>query len=352
MIKKHIELSSRIASKKREIVEQVYKLRIKENPALLQRYSAADVDTFHQDCAYHLDFLSHAIAYDSKAVFDDYILWVRRLFQHLPVSDESLAVFFRSFADVVTELTDPDDEHGLKNYLDASLQLFEEPLPTSVSFLDIDKHTGIVAQQLLDMLLQGKKDEASDYIMAEVNAGMPIKECYLDVFQPLQYEIGRMWHAGEISVGQEHYITAVTQMLMSQFYPLIMNHPSNGKRIVASCISGEQHEVGLRMLSDLMEIAGWDTMFLGANTPLATVPDSVVKWQADVLAVSVTLSTHLAKLSQLIGLCRNKLPELKIIVGGYPFNLDKSLWLKVGADGYAENALQAIDVANGFVSRS
>ncbi|MDP2400825.1 MAG: cobalamin-dependent protein, partial [Actinomycetota bacterium] len=240
---------------------------------------------------------------------------------------------------------DPERKSGLKEYLDDAMLAFSQPVELSVTFLDEGSQYGPIAGHVLDLLLLGHKEQASKYILETVNAGTSIRDCYLKIIQPLQYEIGRLWHAGKISVGQEHYVTAASQMIMSQFYPAIMDHPSSGKRIVTACISGEQHELGLRMVSDLLELEGWDTMFLGANTPLSTIPETVLEWKAGLLAISVTLSTHLDKLEQLIQLCRIQTPATKIMVGGYPFNLDKHLWHKMGADGYADDAVSTIGVA-------
>lgn len=343
------ELAALLLTKKPIISEKTYQMRLAANPNMQKRYQAQDILKFYTDCGFHIDFLSRAISYDSPAIFTDYLLWVRRLFQHLPVSQESIQAFFHTFAEVIAEEVDSEQQYGLRQYLDEALFHFAEPFSEAATYLDESKPYGKIARHVLDTLLAGNKLDASKYVMDTVKSGMSIRDCYLYIIQPLQYEVGRLWHAGMISVGLEHYVTAASQMLMSQFYPVIMDHPDTGKRIVAACISGEQHEVGLRMVSDLMELEGWDTVFLGANTPLETIPQTARDMKADLLAVSVTLSIHLDKLKELIKLCRVQAPNLKIMVGGYPFNLDKELWNKIGADAYAEDALNAIAVAGKLI---
>ncbi len=44
------------------------------------------------------------------------------------------------------------------------------------------------------------------------------------------------------------------------------------------------------------------------------------------------------------------LKDQKIIVGGHPFNLAKNLWEKIGANGFAEDALSAIKIADKLIS--
>jgi methanogenic corrinoid protein MtbC1 len=95
---------------------------------------------------------------------------------------------------------------------------------------------------------------------------------------------------------------------------------------------------------------GWDTYFLGANTPLNTIPDTIIEKKAKVIAISITLSSHLYYMDILLNLVKQKVPYVKVLVGGYPFNIDKDLWQKVGADGYALDAESALQVANKLIS--
>ena len=41
--------------------------------------------------------------------------------------------------------------------------------------------------------------------------------------------------------------------------------------------------------------------------------------------------------------------NIKLLVGGYPFKIAKNLWKEIGADGFAEDAKGAIELANGFI---
>jgi len=92
---------------------------------------------------------------------------------------------------------------------------------------------------------------------------------------------------------------------------------------------------------------GWDTYFLGANTPIEAVLCAVSERKAEVLAISVTMTIHIEKVSALIAAVRRaKLDaHTKIMVGGYPFNIAPNLWQAVGADGFARDAQQALTIS-------
>jgi MerR family transcriptional regulator, light-induced transcriptional regulator len=146
---------------------------------------------------------------------------------------------------------------------------------------------------------------------------------------------------------QEHYCTAATQLIMSQLYPRIFSGERNGQTLVATCVSGDLHEIGVRMVSDFFEMEGWDTYYVGANAPTESVVRTIADRRADVLAISATITSHVRTLKQLIATVRADAAcnGVKVLVGGYPFNLAPELWREVGADASAPDAAMAVEMA-------
>ena len=60
---------------------------------------------------------------------------------------------------------------------------------------------------------------ASRMISDAVKAGTSVKEIYLQVFQPVQCKAERLCEFNRISVVQQQYCTAATQLIMSRLYP-------------------------------------------------------------------------------------------------------------------------------------
>ena len=210
-----------------------------------------------------------------------------------------------------------------------------------------------LAQDYLQALRLGERHRASRLVMDAVAAGTSVKDVYLGVFQPVQYEVGRLWQTNEISIAQEHYCTAATQLVMSQLYPHIFALDRRGRAMVATCVAGDLHELGVRMVADFFEMDGWDTFYLGANTPHQGVSDTIVERRAEVLAVSATLATHVPAVRELIAVVRASPAAggVTILVGGHPFNEDPDLWKTVDADATAPDAQQAVDLANRLPGR-
>jgi methanogenic corrinoid protein MtbC1 len=200
------------------------------------------------------------------------------------------------------------------------------------------------ARTYLRSLLQADRIAASQIINKAMQSGSNIKDIYIFIFQASQHEIGRLWQTNQINVAQEHYCTAATQVIMSQLYPHVFSTPKIGHRLVATCVNGDLHELGIRMVADFFEIEGWDTYFLGANTPVKSLLQSISQYQAELLCISATINFNVGALSELVAAVR-KSPDaskIKIMVGGRPFNIALDLWSKIGADGSAADARVAI----------
>jgi methylmalonyl-CoA mutase cobalamin-binding domain/chain len=231
--------------------------------------------------------------------------------------------------------------------LDSLICLPGLPIATP-SHLSSDRPLAELAQQYLNALLQGDRRAASGIVMAAVYRGTSVRDLYLHVFQSSQYEIGRLWQSNQITVAQEHLCTATTQLVMSQLYPLFFATERKGRRVVAACIGGELHEIGIRMVADFFEMDGWDTSYLGANVSASRVLQTALDRDAQVLALSATLVQHLSCVAALIEAVRSNAAtaELIILVGGHPFNVADELWRDVGANGYAADPIRAIALAN------
>jgi len=201
-----------------------------------------------------------------------------------------------------------------------------------------------LASRYLELLLHKQAATAIMLLLNTVQDGLPLKELYLQILQPTQYELGRLWQTGQINVAEEHYCTAATQQVMTRLYPRIFSTPKNGRVLVATCVWGELHEIGLRMVADLFELEGWDTHFFSSNTPFDELKQALGDYHANLLAISATMSAHIPEVHKLVSRTHDALfpTPVKIMVGGYPFNADPELWRRIGADGTAQGALEAV----------
>lgn len=316
-----------------------------------QRYGARGREKCLEDAAYHLSFLRDAVATGCPSLFTDYIGWVKVLLTQLGIPAEDLAENLRSTERAIRRLLPTELADVAGAYIHAALrQLPHLPVVLPTCMADSGPLAPLAAVYL-EALLRGDRRTASRLVLDTVEAGTPIKDIYLQVFQSSQYEIGRLWQMNEITVAQEHYCSAATQLIMSLLYPQIFGTEKIGHALVAACVQGDLHEIRIRIVSDFFELEGWDTFYLGANTPTAGILSAVEQQRAQVLALSATMTFHVRKVAEVIEAVRAAAAcgDIKVLVGGYPFNVAPDLWQTIGADGCAPTAATAVSVANRLV---
>lgn len=322
------------------------------HPEFEERYGQKGRLKCIEDANYHLTYLSEAIAASHPSLFANYVAWAKVLLTGIGISTQDLTKNLEIVRDVLTAQLPEEMKSLLNEYIDEGLtQLPSLPsaLPTCIE--EAEPYANL-AQQYLDTLLRGERHLASRLILDAVNNDkISVKDIYLHVFQRSQYEIGRLWQMNKISVAQEHYCTAATQLIMSQLYSYIFSTERVDHTLVATCVGGDLHEIGVRMVADFFEMEGWDTYYLGANTPTPSILQELEERHAEILAISATMTFHIRAVEELIATVRSNktFQPVKIIIGGYPFNLEPALWKQVGADAYASNAKEAVIVAGTLV---
>ena len=314
-------------------------------PGIWRPYGSPGRAKSVRDAGYHLDYLVEALDAGDPSLFTAYLAWVKVLFAGLKFPESVLPSTLACTRQALIDQLTAEACAPALQLLEIGLRSLAEAPATLPSYLAGDAPLDQLARRFSEALLAGDRLNASRMILQAVEGGTPVKAIYLRVFQPSQHEIGRLWQTSQISVAQEHYCTAATQMVMSQLYPYIFTGERRDRRLVATCVGGELHEIGARMVADFFEMDGWDTYFLGANTPAESVLRTVDERRADVLAVSCTMTFHVERVRELIAAARRSGLQVRILVGGYPFNIAPELWRSVGADGYAPNAQEAITVA-------
>ncbi len=350
MAKVNVEM---LTEKSSELANDITSLQLANNPDLLKRYGAAGKRRCYKDAEYHLKYLIEALTMERPDMYANYILWASAMLKARHLTEKDLEDNLDVVQQSIHNIMGPQFSSVTKHYISAAKEKLKDQSDESQSCITENNPLKQEVTTYLEYLLQGKRHEATLFISELIDQGIEIKAIYQHIFQVSQYEVGRLWQLNKITVAHEHYCTAATQLIISGLYKHIYATNRKGKTLVACSISGELHELGIRMVSDFFEMDGWDTYYLGANIPDRQLIEALSEHKADVLALSVSLPIHVSKAATLIKtIRRNKnLSNLKIMVGGCPFLKNDNLWQNVAADAFAKNAQQAITKANELVTQ-
>ncbi|MEM1125254.1 MAG: cobalamin-dependent protein [Bacteroidota bacterium] len=350
----HTELSLAVEGQREALARAVVSCQYLHAPDLWHRYGERERKRSIRSADAHLRHLAQSVAVSCPALFRDYVSWSRLNLSSYGVPERDL----RSQLDCVREVLHhslPKRMHpSLRPYLKAARSCLQEPGPDDSCFLTDGSSLAATARQYLDLLLKRDRTSARQLILDTLEQGAQVADVYREIFEPTQREIGRLWQTNQLSIAEEHYTTAVTQFIMAELYPHIVQHARNGHVVVGACLGGDLHEIGLRMVLDFLEMKGWDSHYLGGHLPLDEVIGAVRRHEADLLTVSVTMTYHLDAVTSLIRQLRADptTAHVRVMVGGRPFNVDPTLWTVVGADGYATDADHAVEVAQSLFHSS
>jgi methylmalonyl-CoA mutase cobalamin-binding domain/chain len=119
--------------------------------------------------------------------------------------------------------------------------------------------------------------------------------------------------------------------------------------VVIGTVEGDIHEVGKTIVATMLSVNGFEVFDLGINVTTEAFITKVKEVKADILAMSALLSTTMGIQDKTIkALVEAGLRDkVKVMIGGAPTSRG---WCdRIGADGYGENANEAVAVAKNLI---
>ncbi len=216
-----------------------------------------------------------------------------------------------------------------------------------------DERLGRLRRDVVTALLQFDAADA-DRMLEDAMAMLPVEEICLHILQPALYEIGHLWAAGEVEISAEHFASAFVLRKLGALFNLSQPDAGRGP-VVAACLEGELHEVGLLLGCLFLSRRGFQIVYLGANLPL----DDLVRTTQRLRPPLVVLSASTPESARRLGLdvrefrlrCQGANGRDSgfcpaIAYGGYAFINDPSLRDLIDGTFFGANADEAIDVVD------
>lgn len=190
-------------------------------------------------------------------------------------------------------------------------QITEPTLPKIEKITqDYDHHINT-----LFMLLSNKQSQEFTAALVDLSAKIVLSDMIEHLITPIQRQIGLMWEQGKLSEADEHYATHLISKTMHRIYfsttPLAAK-----KRAISMVTHGEQHTLGIELISEYLEKRGIKTLYLGQSIPTSTLNSLIKDYQPDYLILGITRQEHINGLIDLIHSVQSKNPSFEILVGG------------------------------------
>jgi MerR family transcriptional regulator, light-induced transcriptional regulator len=185
--------------------------------------------------------------------------------------------------------------------------------------------------------------------------GLAIETILVEILAPAARDLGIRWENDEADFVD---VTMGLWRLQELVYELSARAPGaagnrGGDRRAFFCVfPGEQHSLGTVIVDECFRRRGWDTRCVTNATERQLLTLVGERW-FEIIGLTASCEHHIDELTRLIGSLRDasRNPSAGIMVGGQIFNKNPDLALRIGADGTAQDARQAVDCAEALVAR-
>lgn len=160
---------------------------------------------------------------------------------------------------------------------------------------------------------------------------------------PVLEHIGEQWEHGEIALSQVYMSGRICEELVESVLHRFDTYDTNQPRIGIAVLE-DFHILGKRIVSAAVRAAGFSIIDLGQGLSVDALVDKVVEENIDILMISVLMLNSALKIKDVKAKIRQVRPQVKIVVGGAPFRLDRELWSEVGADATGIDTGEAIEI--------
>lgn len=220
-----------------------------------------------------------------------------------------------------------------------------------ISAAELSKKGALVnnfSRQLECFLLAMDRFKAREILDLAAHEMSPLDLLDLVICKALE-SIGEKWEKGEAALSQVYMSGRICEEFVDTLIPqgerLREDHPP-----MAIAVLNDHHVLGKRVVYSVLRANNFNIKDYG----VVTVDEAIKKVRADgirVLLVSTLMLHSALEIQELVGGLKSATLDVKVIVGGAPFNFDSRLWQEVGADAMGRNAAEAIDIVRTFLGK-
>jgi len=192
-------------------------------------------------------------------------------------------------------------------------------------------------------LIEADKEACVSSVLDQMdNNRLDIPTLYMEILAPALNHHFCQSEQELLCIWEEHIRSSIIRTIIECCYPYVIRERdqklggARKGRVVVVCPTQELHELGARMVADFFTLAGFDTAFVGANTPQDEIIEGIGRYQPDYVCISVTASFNLVAarrtMQHILDVRSRWGSDFKVVVGGHAFYRNPELARELGAD--------------------
>ena len=203
----------------------------------------------------------------------------------------------------------------------------------------------MIYEQLVEAVKNGKAKDAKELTQKALDEGLRPVDIINEGLVKGMGVVGELFGQGEMFVPEVMMSSKAMNAGMDLLKPLLTAEDIATKgTCVLATVRGDLHDIGKKLVSLMLEGAGYRVVDLGVDVKPAAIIEAAKKEKADIIGMSAMLTTTMPVMKEVCALVKeNSLDGVKIMIGGAPVNHDYAD--KIGAN-YSKDAMEAVEVAN------
>jgi 5-methyltetrahydrofolate--homocysteine methyltransferase len=183
-----------------------------------------------------------------------------------------------------------------------------------------------------------------------IKAGYPPQAILNEALVPGMEVVGEKFRCNEVYVPEVLVAARAMKKSLAMLKPLLSQTGAKPVGVaVAGTVKGDLHDIGKNLVCMMWEGAGFEVVDLGTDVPPEKFVQAVKDSGAQIVGISTLLTTTMLNMRDVIqALVRAQLRDkVKIMVGGAP--VTQTFASEIGADGYGESAVTAVEKAKALL---
>ena len=202
-------------------------------------------------------------------------------------------------------------------------------------------------QDMAQAVIDGLPERARVLAEEALRAGIEPLQAIDQGFKPGMDVVGDGFARGELFIPDLMMSGEAMKAAIATLEPELMKRQQERKvlgKVVIGTVQGDIHEIGKTLVATMLSANGFEVHDLGVDVSAQKFLEKVREVGADVVGLSALLTTTILNQEDVILTLKEAglRDQVKVIIGGVPASPE---WAEeIGADGYAENATEAVDV--------
>lgn len=209
----------------------------------------------------------------------------------------------------------------------------------------------VLFQQIADAVVEMEEDTVEELAEQSLSEG-------IDAYETIDSGLAKgMERAGQLFDEEEYFVPELLMCsdAMNAGIDVLKPHlksenVSKKGRVVIGVVEGDTHDIGKNLVRLMLETGGFEVLDLGRDIPPAEFVSKAEEYGADIIGIATLMTTTMPGMKEVVDILSSKgiRDKFKVIIGGGP--ISPAFAKKIGADGYARNAADAVKVAEGLLT--